>query len=165
MLLLCLLFCFFFFFKQKTAYEMRISDWSSDVCSSDLTGGAGSLTWWGLRRSLCPHAPARAALWTTPADPPPPMTASRSSLLLGKLRALVGAHLPGVELVDGSFPGGAALLAGEPPVAWVLLDENPIGSLGPALVVAGRQGASSVEIVVDDADAAGRSEEHTPELQ
>src|SRR3546814_4167804 len=29
--------CYFFFFKQKTAYEMRISDWSSDVCSSDLT--------------------------------------------------------------------------------------------------------------------------------
>src|SRR3546814_7427850 len=29
-------FSFFFFFKQKTAYEMRISDWSSDVCSSDL---------------------------------------------------------------------------------------------------------------------------------
>src|SRR3546814_5913733 len=28
----------FFFFKQKTAYEMRISDWSSDVCSSDLLG-------------------------------------------------------------------------------------------------------------------------------
>src|SRR3546814_9221389 len=28
----------FFFFKQKTAYEMRISDWSSDVCSSDLRG-------------------------------------------------------------------------------------------------------------------------------
>src|SRR3546814_8962146 len=37
---------FCFFFKQKTAYEMRISDWSSDVCSSDLTplhcGGAVS---------------------------------------------------------------------------------------------------------------------------
>src|SRR3546814_9162741 len=30
----------FFFFKQKTAYEMRISDWSSDVCSSDLGDGA-----------------------------------------------------------------------------------------------------------------------------
>src|SRR3546814_19233527 len=29
--------CGFFFFKQKTAYEMRISDWSSDVCSSDLS--------------------------------------------------------------------------------------------------------------------------------
>src|SRR3546814_1991877 len=40
-------FCFFFFFKQKTAYEMRISDWSSDVCSSDLArvieaNGAGT---------------------------------------------------------------------------------------------------------------------------
>src|SRR3546814_8619419 len=30
------MFVFIFFFKQKTAYEMRISDWSSDVCSSDL---------------------------------------------------------------------------------------------------------------------------------
>src|SRR3546814_10571093 len=35
----------FFFFKQKTAYEMRISDWSSDVCSSDLTpDSAGTMT-------------------------------------------------------------------------------------------------------------------------
>src|SRR3546814_10378937 len=33
------LFGCFFFFKQKTAYEMRISDWSSDVCSSDLVDG------------------------------------------------------------------------------------------------------------------------------
>src|SRR3546814_5245888 len=31
----------FFFFKQKTAYEMRISDWSSDVCSSDLVRAQG----------------------------------------------------------------------------------------------------------------------------
>src|SRR3546814_7240035 len=30
--------CYVFVFKQKTAYEMRISDWSSDVCSSDLRG-------------------------------------------------------------------------------------------------------------------------------
>src|SRR3546814_8948884 len=38
-ILLCLdlVFIIFFFFKQKTAYEMRISDWSSDVCSSDLS--------------------------------------------------------------------------------------------------------------------------------
>src|SRR3546814_15935071 len=36
MITLCVV-CYFFFFKQKTAYEMRISDWSSDVCSSDLT--------------------------------------------------------------------------------------------------------------------------------
>src|SRR3546814_16954592 len=33
------LYSLFFFFKQKTAYEMRISDWSSDVCSSDLLRG------------------------------------------------------------------------------------------------------------------------------
>src|SRR3546814_5971213 len=32
----CSIFFVFFFFKQKTAYEMRISDWSSDVCASDL---------------------------------------------------------------------------------------------------------------------------------
>src|SRR3546814_2569877 len=37
----CGFFCCFFFFKQKTAYEMRISDWSSDVCSSDLGDAAG----------------------------------------------------------------------------------------------------------------------------
>src|SRR3546814_2867632 len=43
--------CVVFFFKQKTAYEMRISDWSSDVCSSDLamgqmvTGIANFQTW------------------------------------------------------------------------------------------------------------------------
>src|SRR3546814_6342278 len=36
---MCLLVFCFFFFKQKTAYEMRISDWSSDVCSSDLRRG------------------------------------------------------------------------------------------------------------------------------
>src|SRR3546814_10544411 len=43
MLFLGLYYCIFFsmiffFFKQKTAYELRISDWSSDVCSSDLHG-------------------------------------------------------------------------------------------------------------------------------
>src|SRR3546814_3230666 len=43
---------FFFFFNQKTAYEMRISDWSSDVCSSDLrTGQAKRLQRIGKARS------------------------------------------------------------------------------------------------------------------
>src|SRR3546814_4772085 len=58
--------CFFFFFKQKTAYEMRISDWSSDVCSSDLVG------------PLAPHldvgfiqAPAR--IKATPPEPAQPL--------------------------------------------------------------------------------------------
>src|SRR3546814_3014256 len=37
---ICVCLFVFFFFKQKTAYEMRISDWSSDVCSSDLAACA-----------------------------------------------------------------------------------------------------------------------------
>src|SRR3546814_17745565 len=45
----------FFFFKQKTAYEMRISDWSSDVCSSDLQqvlGWLSQLALWGSLASI-----------------------------------------------------------------------------------------------------------------
>src|SRR3546814_4908966 len=43
-------FSVFFFFKQKTAYEMRISDWSSDVCSSDLP----ALAWAARGRGAAP---------------------------------------------------------------------------------------------------------------
>src|SRR3546814_7702933 len=61
----------FFFFKQKTAYEMRISDWSSDVCSSDLVGARGAvaaivvvdrLNRHGLERTDRLPAPARARI-------------------------------------------------------------------------------------------------------
>src|SRR3546814_4209032 len=44
-----------FFFKQKTAYEMRISDWSSDVCSSDLpivTEMKGTVTYVGMEEGI-----------------------------------------------------------------------------------------------------------------
>src|SRR3546814_1343823 len=57
----------FFLFKQKSAYEMRIIDWSSDVCSSDLLGLAGGL--------LCPVDagrtlyPAHRPLSVRPAGP------------------------------------------------------------------------------------------------
>src|SRR3546814_7321722 len=45
-----MVFVLFFFFKQKTAYEMRISDWSSDVCSSDLEAApATALAGGGIR--------------------------------------------------------------------------------------------------------------------
>src|SRR3546814_2423179 len=50
-------FCLFFFFKQKTAYDMRISDWSSDVCSSDLVGSE-AFTAGALEQQ---HAPGRCA--------------------------------------------------------------------------------------------------------
>src|SRR3546814_1247796 len=59
--------CVFFFFKQKTAYEMRISDWSSDVCSSDLfphdakayafTGDALKKAWPKLHAGDCEPFP------------------------------------------------------------------------------------------------------------
>src|SRR3546814_3480033 len=60
----CLLPCYlflwcvllFFFFKHKTAYEVRISDWSSDVCSSDLgrtLGRRGRIPWLRRPRGRC----------------------------------------------------------------------------------------------------------------
>src|SRR3546814_2717909 len=56
--MMCVL--FFFFFKQKTAYEMRISDWSSDVCSSDLTitrpAGVGLVLTLTAKSALAPAA-------------------------------------------------------------------------------------------------------------
>src|SRR3546814_3200946 len=55
---------FFFVFKQKTAYEMRISDWSSDVCSSDLCD-----RW-------C-HDRAAYSSWLKPGCPPRTGTARR----------------------------------------------------------------------------------------
>src|SRR3546814_14887872 len=56
--MLCWYVCFFF--KQKTAYEMRISDWSSDVCSSDLfpPGKAGDQGD-GVGGMLCAHVGTR----------------------------------------------------------------------------------------------------------
>src|SRR3546814_4081480 len=48
-------FLLFFFFKQKTAYEMRISDWSSDVCSSDLLDNRYGLHWRKLWRGRDCH--------------------------------------------------------------------------------------------------------------
>src|SRR3546814_6013919 len=47
---MCVYCSVFFFFKQKTAYEMRISDWNSDVCASDLTRG-----WVMARRERTRH--------------------------------------------------------------------------------------------------------------
>src|SRR3546814_4495893 len=64
-----LIFCCFFFFKQKTAYEMRISDWSSDVCSSDLFSvrmtNAGSHGWFSDREGYryLPRHPATGQPW------------------------------------------------------------------------------------------------------
>src|SRR3546814_9531424 len=65
----------FFFFKQKTAYEMRISDWSSDVCSSDLFfrrhGQNGNVAEVPLRRQPCErerHSDEHFPLHNSPDD-------------------------------------------------------------------------------------------------
>src|SRR3546814_17582294 len=59
-----------FFFKQKTAYEMRISDWSSDVCSSDLRGTrerrAAPDTYHKLEADLASFRPAAGATTEVP---------------------------------------------------------------------------------------------------
>src|SRR3546814_2542427 len=65
----CIFVCVVFFFKQKTAYEMRISDWSSDVCSSDLVpdlragGGSGlvHIISFARRERLHRYQPIRAS--------------------------------------------------------------------------------------------------------
>src|SRR3546814_1043765 len=64
MLVVCVvcIYCVFFFCKQKTAYEMRISDWSSDVCSSDLNGGVRALLDRGRQQGLDGSAARRARL-------------------------------------------------------------------------------------------------------
>src|SRR3546814_5015091 len=51
---------FFFVFKQKTAYEMRISDWSSDVCSSDLNNQWAISSFQGIAGGECATFAARA---------------------------------------------------------------------------------------------------------
>src|SRR3546814_10318673 len=52
----CIPLIVFFFFKQKTAYEMRISDWSSDVCSSDLRQLEGIIMTYFHRAALAASA-------------------------------------------------------------------------------------------------------------
>jgi hypothetical protein len=68
-------------------------------------------------------------------------------LLDAKLLALVSRAFGSHERASVDFPGGAGLVA--PGIAWVLLDGAPLGSFGPALVWAARQGASEVHLLVD----------------
>src|SRR3546814_24373 len=62
------IFFLFFFFKQKTAYEMRISDWSSDVCSSDLKRALTPDQEMHIRQMICDKRPEQLtmefALWS-----------------------------------------------------------------------------------------------------
>src|SRR3546814_10466411 len=92
---------FLFFFKQKTAYEMRISDWSSDVCSSDLCpantrkSGARSLSRlsFGTKRALTLMVSVRMV----PAQPP----------------SLVGVKVPMMDMGVPPFDKGISSVSGK----------------------------------------------------
>src|SRR3546814_3342958 len=88
LLLECVFYLVFFFFKQKTAYEMRISDWSSDVCSSDLNATPTRR----MRTGTSTRGPMTAAKATGEARPKAAIaTAIASSKLLPEaVKAKIG---------------------------------------------------------------------------
>src|SRR3546814_11585051 len=73
---------FFFFFKQKTAYEMRISDWSSDVCSSDLGLDGGT---------------------TATVDVTADLSASHVVYAINAVSSTTGARASAVKVADGEY--------------------------------------------------------------
>src|SRR3546814_6622313 len=79
-LVLCVV---FFFFKQKTAYEMRISDWSSDVCSSDLPLFFGILVALNLQTAFLTPPMAMSAYY---------------------LKGIAPGHMTLVQIFNGSLP-------------------------------------------------------------
>src|SRR3546814_2698543 len=80
--------CFIFFFKQKTAYEMRISDWSSDVCSSDLSPSKPTKT--GSK-------PTATSIWTNCASRRKPNYAKPHDQHHDRQFAELDAHNPMME--------------------------------------------------------------------
>src|SRR3546814_17616976 len=88
---------YFFFFKQKTAYEMRISDWSSDVCSSDLLPAAELADrLFGLLAAARAAHPAFAAL-VEGFGPLPAMTTDIRKEMRRLIAAVLQASAPHLE--------------------------------------------------------------------
>src|SRR3546814_7515989 len=94
----------FLFFKQKTAYEMRISDWSSDVCSSDLLADRAVAGAEGER----PHG---AALGLRPGPHPAPGGALREADGLSRRAELAGRVAPGHQGRDLASPAAQRIQA------------------------------------------------------
>src|SRR3546814_3866626 len=127
-----------YFIKQKTAYEMRISDCSSDVCSSDLAEG---------RLILCDAL--------TEADSEKPDLLIDFATLTGAARVALGPELPAFFCNDDKLAGvilrqGAA--EGDP--IWRLPLHKPYG-----------QGLDSKVADLNNISGSPKSEEHTSELQ
>src|SRR3546814_14473723 len=123
--------CLFFFFKQKTAYEMRISDWSSDVCSSDLAPRPARHP--RPRTALVRRKRRRPA----PSPPPPPRRGAAGSNSRSPPRARGGGYGRGGE------SGGARAPRARPrrhcafsrfPMAYSKLGRGACGEEGVAAV-------------------------------
>src|SRR3546814_5225794 len=134
------MFCvWIFFFKQKTAYEMRISDWSSDVCSSDLQELVGVAVL-GVDLDLRREVGAGVLLLEH---------GKRRDLAVAQVALVVGPEDAAADrrLVGAAGPDALALLAHDD---------------GGAGVLAHRQDAARRDVrVLQEV----RSEEHTSELQ
>src|SRR3546814_9730481 len=103
---------FFFFFKQKTAYEMRISDWSSDVCSSDLDPRAVA------RGTESPHPVAVGVAGGVAEDPW--LAGDRGDEPLGVVRT------------DAEVLRGASARVGAPRVVVAEHEHGAVGQIGRA---------------------------------
>src|SRR3546814_12643761 len=103
----------FFFFKQKTAYEMRISDWSSDVCSSDLACNSRTASSTGLpcaserasaKRALVPPMSATRRLDGDIAVMSKVAAHERPATILTKRRAQLHTHVAVARIRRASYP-------------------------------------------------------------
>src|SRR3546814_12190890 len=99
---------FFFFFKHKTAYELRISDWSSDVCSSDLSSApADQLT--ALGKQLAMHVAAANPLALDESGIDPEVIERERAIAREKA---AGTGKP-VEILEKMIDGGVRKFVGE----------------------------------------------------
>src|SRR3546814_3848240 len=110
MILFVLVVLCFFFFKQKTAYEMRISDWSSDVCSSDLCLASHM-----IRKVTSYRSSLTRSAWVptlTEICGAPGMLKLRGAIGCSKERSLVyWALRPNRGAVSGLNPSGGMVLS------------------------------------------------------
>src|SRR3546814_11432522 len=124
------MFSVFFFFKQKTAYEMRISDWSSDVCSSDL------------RRRMCP---AYIAGLIGPGDRKSvqPMASRASEIGYDQLHHFVAAGVWGSAPLEKVLVQEADRLVGDA-AGFLVIDDPALPKKGTHSVGVAPQSASSL---------------------
>src|SRR3546814_6390180 len=145
-----------FFFKQKTAYEMRISDWSSDVCSSDLGPRSD-------RRVVIADAGVDILAVERDAQPVRNIPAEIEAEILCDLLVLErvrgGVDLRRALLRDAAFPPVAAIEEG----LAILVDAQPQIGVAFADIGTRRRPPAPEEIAV--VVEIGRAEEHTSELQ